>query len=481
MTQMPIKKHLVAAGLIAAAGVTAMPASNCAAEGFDTLDLKFAQASGPDKAGELPLSRDALFGAAPAAPEDKGTGIKWSGFLNETIAYTYADPKHWSRAVTRLQINGQGQLGAGVKYKISGRVDVDPVYYTSNFYNSDVKSDQRLDFFLRENYLDFAAGDWDFRLGRQQIVWGEMVGLFFADVVSARDLREFILPSFDILRTPQWAARAEYFKNDVHAEFIWIPVQTLDNIGKPGSDFYPAGLLASPPPGATNVFNEVETPARKLSNSSYGVRLNTVAAGWDVSAFYYRSYATSPTFYRQIIAGPTPTFVFSPRHDRIWQTGGTVSKDLSSSVLLKGEVVYTHGQNYGTTSLTAVDGVVRRNVLDSIVGLDFTMPHDMRLNVQGFHRNYFGGDDANLVPESGGFGVSALVSAKIGGAWEPQLLWIQSLSNDGDRLIRPRLNWYFAKNSTLAFGADIFAGPDTGFFGRYANRDRLYTELRYDF
>ena len=63
-------------------------------------------------------------------------------------------------------------------------------------------------------YLDMPVGDVELRLGRQHIVWGEMVGLFFADVVSARDMREFFTQEFDQQRIPQWAARAEYFKND---------------------------------------------------------------------------------------------------------------------------------------------------------------------------------------------------------------------------------------------------------------------------
>jgi hypothetical protein len=104
---------------------------------------------------------------------------------------------------------------------------------------------QRFNVLLRENYLDIGAGDWDFRLGRQQIVWGEMVGLLFGDVVSAKDMRQFILPEFEILRIPQWAARAEYFKDDFHAELLWIPVASYDNIGKPGSEFYAYTLAAA--------------------------------------------------------------------------------------------------------------------------------------------------------------------------------------------------------------------------------------------
>src|SRR5207302_7821586 len=121
----------------------------------------------------------------------------------------------------RAELGAQGAFNEQVKWKLSGRVDYDAVYDLTNFYPPDVRKDQRLNFYARENYLDLGAGNWDFRLGRQHIVWGEVVGLFFADVVSAKDQREFILPEFEILRIPQWAARAEYSRNDFHAELVW--------------------------------------------------------------------------------------------------------------------------------------------------------------------------------------------------------------------------------------------------------------------
>jgi hypothetical protein len=48
-------------------------------------------------------------------------------------------------------------------------------------------------------------------------------------------------------------------------------------------------------------------------------------------------------------------------------------------------------------------------------------------------------------------------------------------------MIRPRLNWYAARNLVVGLGADIFTGDADGLFGRYDNRDRGYLELRYDF
>ncbi len=433
----------------------------------------------------LAQSREGLFGDLddkPGAPApDAAASVRLGGFYQGTFAYTYADPSHWSRAVNRLQLHAQGSLGEA-RWRVTGRVDADPVYIWSDFYPPDVRRDQRFETFIRETYLDFAAAGLDFRIGRQHIVWGEVVGLFFADVVSGRDQRDFILPGFDVIRIPQWAARAEWFRGDFHVEAIWIPFRSFDEIGEPGAEFYPAGRSVDAlPPGLGVTFRDPERPARTFENSSYGLRFSGTVAGWDWSAFGFRSYSAAATFYRDVTAGPAPTAVFTPRHDRITQWGGTFAKDLGPFVL-RAEAVYTSGQRYSVTALDAPDGVVERDTFDWIVGIDVPMDgigRDTRLNVQAFERHFSGGDEG-IVPRIGGYGASVLVSTRVTPTLEPSLLWIQGITVN-DRLIRPRLAWHFERNWVAAVGLDIFAGPDTGFFGRFANRDRVYAELRYDF
>jgi len=424
-----------------------------------------------------PASKDALFGTT-AEPGEK-SGVKVGGSFEGLGAYTYADPVHWSRAVGRLTLTAQGAFSENVKWKVGGRVDGDLVYATSNFYLEPVKRNQRLSAIWGENYVDVSAGSWDFRLGAQQIIWGEVIGLFFADVVSARDMRDFLLPRFDVIRIPQWAARAEYFAGDAHVEFVWIPVPTFDRIGKPGADFYPVPLPSPTPTDLAALFKDPVKPDRDLSNSNYGVRANTLVSGWDLAAFYYRSFSTQPTFYGQATGTPEQPLVFVPRYDRIWQAGGTVTKDLGEFVL-RGEAVYANGQGYGSTDPTVPGGVVQRSTLDYIVSVEFPLPGDTRLNLQGFQRAYFNGGGGDIAIKSDGFGASIFLSTKWTEAFEPQILWIQNFKDAGG-LIRPRLNWYPAKNTAFGFGVDIFTGPKDGYFGQYGNRDRVYAELRYDF
>lgn len=417
------------------------------------------------------LSRDALFGddlpKLTSSQNNSGPGIK--GFIQFEAARTIAEPEHWSKLRSRAELGTSGKLGDSMKWKVGARFDYDFAYAINDFYPSDVEKNQRHGIELRENYLDYSYGNWDFRFGKQHVVWGEMVGLFFADVVSARDLREFVLPEFDQMRIPQWAVRAEYFADDYHAELLWIPVASYDNIGKPGSEFYPM-------PTSSNVrYLQEIRPQRDADNMNYGLRLSTLKNGWDISGFYYRSTDVSPTFYRQFDG---PTAVYQARHDRINQYGSTLSKDFGD-VVLKAEGVYTTGRSFSVLDLADSDGVVRQNTLDWAVGLDFTLPAESRFNVQLFQRRY-SNYNATQIPDKEENGYSLLFNTKLVNNWEAQAIFISSL-NRTDWLLRPRLTWNFQRNWRLMVGADLFKGDPNGLFGRYDQKDRIYSEVRYTF
>jgi hypothetical protein len=274
--------------------------------------------------------------------------------------------------------------------------------------------------------------------------------------------------------------RTEYFASDAHFELVWIPVPTFDNIGKPGSDFYPVPLSARPTAAEASLFLDPVKPDRGISDGNYGLRAGTLVDGWDMAAFYYRSYSISPTFYRvPAAAGPAP-FAFEPHYDRIWQAGATVTKDLGSFVV-RAEAVYAGGQYFAATDPAAPQGVVARNTLDWIASAERPFEEfEGRVNVQVFQRLYFGGSANDVALNSGDWGASLLVSAKVGPRWEPSLQWIQTFGGGG-ALVRPKIAWLPHPNVALAFGVDIFNGPRDGLFGRYANKDRVYTELRYSF
>ncbi len=417
---------------------------------------------------------DGLFGDDAPVAEKSPLMSRWNGFAQFDLARMYRDGKHWSNERLRLDLSNNGQFSEDVKWKIGVRLGYDAAYAQTDFYPQPVRQDQRQEFLLRENYLDISAGDFDFRLGRQHVVWGEMVGVFVADVVSAKDMREFILPDFNVLRIPQWAARAEYFKNDNHAEVLWIPVPSYDETGKPGADFFSYPI---PGPGGT-VFLDEQIPARKLANSNYGLRLSALKNGWDVSGFYYHSIDSAPTFFRDIIAGPAPVFVYQARHEKIDQIGGTFAKDFDSMVL-KGEWVYTAGRKFNVTRISQTDGLVKQNTLDYALGLDIALPAETRLNLQVFQR-VFVGYDPDIMLERRESWASILLNGKLRHNLGVEAMLIHSL-NRTDWLFRPRLSWNFERDWRWMLGIDVFGGSPAGLFGRFNNNDRVYSEIRYWF
>jgi hypothetical protein len=400
---------------------------------------------------------------------------RWGGWVQAGGAYTFASPGRWSQLRGRAELAGTGQLGGGIKWKLSARAGYDAVYEGADFYPGSVRRDQRSELELREAYVDFSAGAWEFRLGKQNIVWGEMVGLFFADVVSAKDLREFVLPEFEQIRIPQWAVRAEWFGDDSHLEFVWLPAPATDRIGKPGAEFYPYPPI---PDGMPYEIVGEHRPSRSFSNGGFGVRGSVLLRGWDLTAFAYRSPDSAASFYRSVLDAPQMAVSYQPRYDRVTRVGATMAQDFDG-VVVKAEAIYSDGRKFASARADAPDGLLELRTLDWIVGVDLTPADAWRVNAQFFQRIFLD-HDPSIGLRSIEHGASLMVSSDLGRGVTAEMLAISSLVRT-DWMLRPSISWKIGADSRLRFGADLFGGASFGLFGRYAERDRVYAEYRYSF
>jgi hypothetical protein len=180
---------------------------------------------------------------------------------------------------------------------------------------------------------------------------------------------------------------------------------------------------------------------------------------------------SQPTFYRDAVNKQ----IFYPRHDRIWQAGGTVAKDFGSFVL-KAETVYTNGRSFNLTTLADGDGLVQENTWDWVVGLDFNPTINTRVNTQFFQRIFVNHAPDTLFDKFES-GFSLLVNHKFPHDLEAEALLIHSL-NRNDWMLRPKVTWRFRQDWRLTVGLDVLHGPPTGLFGQYDSRDRGYARIR---
>lgn len=433
---------------------------------------------------DLPDSASELFGDETEVSRDSEQAAvvpSWlgsvDGFWQNELAYAYQDPEHYSKFKNHLRLAWTGAVDNKFRWKVSGHLIYDPVFEFENFYPDKVEDDQKLDGYIYETYADFSLGTWELRLGRQLIVWGEAVGLFFADVVSGLDLREFVLPEFELIRLPQWAARAEYFGENFYGEVVYIPLVTTDNIGEFGAEFYPISPNIVPPGVTLRVLDE-NVPRDAGSEFGFGMRGAYLKNGWDASIFYYTSPDRTAAFERRVSLQPQPTITLRPIHERIHQFGSTIAKDLDA-VLLKAEAVYTKDRLASVSRLTDLDGLVETDELRYLVSSEWAIDQH-RINVQ-FFQTWYVDHDEDMTPSEVESGFSVLLdSTQFHRDVTPEILWIRNLNRD-EWLLQAKIEWRFIKNWRVTLGTDVFSGPADSLLGQYDDKDRVYYELRYSF
>lgn len=435
-----------------------------------TIDIK-EEKKLQEEAGQKPEEKAA---AAKAGGGEEG-GFHLGGYVKNETAYRISSPDQLTKIRNLFFLGGDGALTPDISYKASGRVFYDAVYALTRNYPSNVRHDQEFEADVRDFYLDISKGNWDVRLGSQQIVWGEAVGLFFADVVNAKDLREFVLPDFDYIRIPDWAAEVEYTRDKLHLELVWIPVLKFDRLGLPGSEFvFP---LALPQGVAANVTDEKKPPST-FKNSEAGLRLSYLLNGWDFSVFHMHTWDKLPTEVRTIIA-PT-LYTFSPEHRKIEISGLTVAKEIKDTVF-KGEFVYYWGKFFSVIDPSNAEGLVKKDYLDYLLSADHTFFEKVDVNVQFMQRIIFNFDDRIFHEEHVRSSASLWIKT---GFWdnkvEPEILFISDLMRT-DMMIRPAVNLRLGRHWLLKAGVDLFEGVPDGTFGEFRNRSRAYGEVKYGF
>jgi len=143
-------------------------------------------------------------------------------------------------------------------------------------------------FELRDFYIEFDTDAINWRVGKQQIVWGELDGFKNLDAVNPQSFREFILDDFESSRIGLWSVNANFKLNGWNAQIFWAPDATVHEAPVQGSTF----ALTAP----RYTFNASELgflesqtnyPSDTLSNAAYGARFNTLTnSGVEISLSY---------------------------------------------------------------------------------------------------------------------------------------------------------------------------------------------------
>lgn len=424
--------------------------------------------------------------AAPAHGQDADTTPQsWQlrGRIKEEVAATVHAPAHLSKLRTIGWLEGKWTISEHLEARALGRAWWDGVFDLTDRYPPNVESDTETDVSLRELVLRASTSRVDLRVGRQQVVWGEALGTFVADVVNPLDLREFILPDFAEVRLPLWALHGTVYPAEGLAiEAVWTPEVRSHKLAKRGSEFeFELPRLQFPGPVALLPDRQDEW---SLEQSQGGARLSWLLRGWDLAGFYFTGPDKFPVLFQRREPqppGPPATFL-EPRHPRLHVLGAALTKSLEP-IVLRGEAALSIGKHYETTDPRDADGVVRRDTLDYVVSVDRTvLGVDVMLQfgqkvLFGSARGVTHGAVEGQVTSSVAL---RLATGFLGDTLLPAVLFAVN-ANRGDYRVSPRIDYAVTSALVLSLGADLFAGPVTTLYGQFHDNDRVYVELTWRF
>ena len=336
--------------------------------------------------------------------------------------------------------------------------------------------EQALEIGLREAYVDLYFDSLELRIGQQQIIWGKGEGVFITDVVSPKDLRDFILPDFAEVRLGIPALRADYYLGGSTFELVLVPLFVPSRPPEPGSIWY---LTPSFPVAPT--LHPAQEPATVLENGELFARWSWLGAALDFELMGGLMWDDEPALHlaRTVDSGTgqVTSIDVQPRYHRLALAGGSFSTTLAG-VVLRAEGAWYSGKRFATLAPTDADGLVEKDYLHYLAGLDFSLA-GLDLSAQFVQRVILDYEDP-IVQDR----LDTTATFRVSDTLLRDTLRLELFAylgvNEWDALLRPKVTWTAADGLELSAGADLFLG-DTGSFGRFDGNDQVYLKAKVSF
>ena len=346
----------------------------------------------------------------------------------------------------------------------------DVALYVNPVFNYNALNDN-LDITLRQAYMDIYFDNFDLRIGKQQIIWGKADGVFITDVISPRDLSEFILPDFEEIRIGTNAVKFDYYLGNSTFEAVWIPTFQATILPKENSIWAPK-MPDFPMPVNYDYSNaEVEN---KLSESEIALKYSYLGSAIDFELMAAYMWDDNPAMH--IYQQPDTTLLIKPEYHRLPLAGASFSKAVGGAVV-RGEGAYYFEKWFAAEDLS-VNGVKEKDYTHYLIGYDHNW---FGINVSfQFIQEYIMDYEEDIRNDEFSNTMTFLITEDfLRETLRLELFTYYGINNE-DALIRPKIAYDLADGFEVQLGANIFAGGE-GNFGQYDENDMLFMKVRYDF
>ncbi len=355
----------------------------------------------------------AIAGSVAAAESDGSEpALKLGGYVRGWTSFNLGNPPETTQndrhdlSMLRgsLLLDADAKLGSVAKLKAIARLDREvETSYLKRLDNLPGQSGNLMDQYnnadMRELYVDFPAGERiNFRLGKQQVVWGETDFFRALDVVHGYDYRwrSFLEVENEDLRKPLILANMRIQVPEAKGSLQVIVRPGWDR-GKDIGNTYDltGGRWANQPNKGVNFFGPSPVPGTNLTNYDYhhpagniddvtgGLRWGGEAAGINYSVVAMKTFNNDPVVNPSAAIGGTPykaapkgllgDFIY-PEIDVYGATvsgySGALDAVFSTEVVYNRDVPFNYGSNFGGGFLPGFAGVKLKNTLVTMFRMD---------------------------------------------------------------------------------------------------------------
>ncbi len=384
------------------------------------------------------------------------------------------------KADTVIKPEVNGRFGSSVRYTVIPKlvVAIDGELYVDDPNESNYSSvngpwfaDRHGLLELSEAYLDFAAWEGYWRVGKQQVVWGQADGLKVLDVVNPQDYREFNLDEFEDSRIALWTVNAEFDIADSGTlQLLLIPDTTFSKLAEAGTPYYVTSSKYVPKLGDAPLPVVIHDSVRPHHQVEFGARYRVFYQGWDLTLNYLNHYQDIPAIYRRIGTGQIDVVpVYEPT-----ELYGASASNAFSDWVLRLETGYSTDSYQLRHSLNG-DGIANTPEFSSVLGVDYRGFTDWFLSYQWFQSTLIDYDEFadDIIRSRVRMQHTFLLRRSLLNETLEVELFALFSDEDDDGQVRSQIAYQVNDELRIWAGVDVFYGDQDGQFGQFDDTDRL--------
>jgi hypothetical protein len=337
-------------------------------------------------------------------------------------------------------------------------------FLSGDFFHDAIEADDSR-FCLKETYMDYQLGNWDWRVGRQIIAWGKADGVQVTDLICPIDYRDYFCHEFSDAKKPVEAVKTRLHSHNVLAEVVWVPF------------FEPAGYPEEDNPwlqGSATIDAAITRPEKNLKNSEWFGRAAFNQAGFDLAFTAFYCWWDTPVYQAKIADGAT---AFWGEYYRVCGCGGEFSFPLDELVF-RCEAALIKGRRFERDSY--LDGYDKSDTLHLLLGADWYPGNNWMISSQVGDELLLDYDHSLRREQHDWLGTLKITKKLLRETLDLTGQICASLA-EKDYYLKLSAEYSLTDNMHLATGLLVFDGDVSGTFGRYRDQDGLLLKLKYCF